>query len=267
MWGYARLRLGAICPEHGKVAGLVLPFCATQTMSLHLAEMSQPVAPRADSVGLMDQAGWHTTDKLEVPADITIIPWPTARRQSLSAQITFLCQIPSIKKLFLVDGKPCARMKRILDRTLNFRSDLYAEAYICQNIPGNCHGCRSKPCLALSMDFRAAERAHFMSANQRFASLLIWFAMMQRWSARHGPRSASAITFPVALSVEGLLPDCTWLLLRCFSCIGGPLPECGRVRSRHLISLTALRRRPSPRGPCIISLPHQSPERLSPFSN
>ncbi|WP_428332612.1 IS630 family transposase [Novosphingobium sp.] len=67
---------GAICPEHGKAAGLVLPFCNTETMSLHLAEISQAVAPRAHAVVLMDQAGWHTTDKLEVPANITIIPLP-----------------------------------------------------------------------------------------------------------------------------------------------------------------------------------------------
>ena len=67
---------GAICPEHGKAAGLVLPFCNTETMTLHLAEISQAVAPRAHAVVLMDQAGWHTTDKLEVPANITIIPLP-----------------------------------------------------------------------------------------------------------------------------------------------------------------------------------------------
>ena len=45
-------------------------------MSLHLAEISQAVAPRAHAVVLMDQAGWHTTDKLDVPANITIIPLP-----------------------------------------------------------------------------------------------------------------------------------------------------------------------------------------------
>src|SRR3546814_13897110 len=32
---------GAICPEHGKGAGLVLPFCNTETMALHLNELSQ----------------------------------------------------------------------------------------------------------------------------------------------------------------------------------------------------------------------------------
>ena len=67
---------GAICPELGKGAGLVLPVCNTQTMSLHLAEISVAVAPGAHAVLLMDQAGWHTTDKLDVPDNISIIPLP-----------------------------------------------------------------------------------------------------------------------------------------------------------------------------------------------
>jgi len=36
---------GAICPQEGKAAGLVLPFCNTDTMNLHLAEISVNAAP------------------------------------------------------------------------------------------------------------------------------------------------------------------------------------------------------------------------------
>src|SRR3546814_19555760 len=50
---------GAICPEHGKGAGLILPFCNTETMSLHMAEISLAVAPGAHADVLMAQAGWH----------------------------------------------------------------------------------------------------------------------------------------------------------------------------------------------------------------
>jgi hypothetical protein len=57
-------------------AGLVLPFCNTEAMSLHLTEISLMVAPGAHAVVLMDQAGWHTTDKLEVPSNISIIALP-----------------------------------------------------------------------------------------------------------------------------------------------------------------------------------------------
>src|SRR3982751_1514666 len=41
---------GAICPQEGKAAGLVLPFCNTDTMNLHLAEISLHVAPGAHAV-------------------------------------------------------------------------------------------------------------------------------------------------------------------------------------------------------------------------
>jgi hypothetical protein len=67
---------GAICPVHGKAAGLVLPFCDTETMTLHLAEISIAVARGAHAVVLMDQAGWHMTAKLIVPENISIIALP-----------------------------------------------------------------------------------------------------------------------------------------------------------------------------------------------
>ncbi|MFZ5746953.1 MAG: IS630 family transposase [Pseudomonadota bacterium] len=68
---------GAICPQEGKAAGLVLPFCNTDTMNLHLAEIALHVAPGAHAVLLMDQAGWHLTPKLEVPANISIVAIPS----------------------------------------------------------------------------------------------------------------------------------------------------------------------------------------------
>jgi len=67
---------GAICPAQGKGAGLVLPFCNTDTMNLHLAEIAQAVAAEAHAVLLMDQAGWHMTARLVVPENITIVPLP-----------------------------------------------------------------------------------------------------------------------------------------------------------------------------------------------
>ena len=45
-------------------------------MNLHLAEISQAVAADAHAVLLMDQAGWHTSDKLELPANISILLLP-----------------------------------------------------------------------------------------------------------------------------------------------------------------------------------------------
>ena len=67
---------GAICPQEGKGAALILPRCNTEAMSLHLAEIAAAVAPGAHAVLLLDQAGWHLSDKLRVPPNITLLPLP-----------------------------------------------------------------------------------------------------------------------------------------------------------------------------------------------
>jgi putative transposase len=45
-------------------------------MNLHLAEIAKAVAPSSHAVLLVDQAGWHLSTRLVVPANITIIPLP-----------------------------------------------------------------------------------------------------------------------------------------------------------------------------------------------
>ena len=67
---------GAICPRDGKAVGLVLPRCNTQTMTLHLAEISQAVKQGAHAVVILDQAGWHGANALEIPENITLLPLP-----------------------------------------------------------------------------------------------------------------------------------------------------------------------------------------------
>ena len=46
-------------------------------MALHLAEISQAVARGAHAILLMDQAGWHSSAKLDVPDNITIVLFPS----------------------------------------------------------------------------------------------------------------------------------------------------------------------------------------------
>jgi transposase len=55
---------------------LVLPFCNTRTMTLHLAEIALAVTPGAHALLLMDQAGWRMTAKLKVSTNISIVPLP-----------------------------------------------------------------------------------------------------------------------------------------------------------------------------------------------
>lgn len=72
-WAYI---FGAICPAKGKGAGLVMPYADTDAMNKHLALISAEVDSGAHAVILLDQAGWHTTPKLIVPENITLMELP-----------------------------------------------------------------------------------------------------------------------------------------------------------------------------------------------
>ena len=53
-----------------------MPWCDTAAMQEHLTEISATVDPGAHAVLILDQAGWHTTAKLIVPENITLLPLP-----------------------------------------------------------------------------------------------------------------------------------------------------------------------------------------------
>src|SRR5262245_10649408 len=50
---------GAVCPERGAGAALVLPACNCEAMQLHLDEIATKVTLGAHAIILLDQAGWH----------------------------------------------------------------------------------------------------------------------------------------------------------------------------------------------------------------
>lgn len=68
---------GAICPARGKGAALMMPKANVRAMQAHLDEISLAVARLAHAVVLMDRAGWHTTARLKVPTNITILLLPS----------------------------------------------------------------------------------------------------------------------------------------------------------------------------------------------
>jgi transposase len=53
-----------------------LPRADTEAMQHHLEEISQHVAPGAHAVVLMDRAGWHSTGKLNMPDNLSILLLP-----------------------------------------------------------------------------------------------------------------------------------------------------------------------------------------------
>lgn len=69
---------GAVCPARDTGAALVLPYADTWAMQQHLNEISRHVATGSHAVLTLDKAGWHTTKKLRVPHNITLLHLPPA---------------------------------------------------------------------------------------------------------------------------------------------------------------------------------------------
>ena len=68
---------GAICPVRGTGAALAMPYANTEAMQVHLDEIARTVAKGAHAVLLLDRAGWHTTDQLVVPKNLTLVFLPS----------------------------------------------------------------------------------------------------------------------------------------------------------------------------------------------
>lgn len=67
---------GAVCPERAAGAAIVMPHANTEAMSKHLEEISKAVAPGAHAALILDGAGWHGSEELTVPDNITTITLP-----------------------------------------------------------------------------------------------------------------------------------------------------------------------------------------------
>jgi len=67
---------GAVCPERAIGAAVVPPHVNVEAMNVHLAEISRHVTEGAHAVLVLDQAGWHTSSKLQVPENISLLPLP-----------------------------------------------------------------------------------------------------------------------------------------------------------------------------------------------
>ena len=68
---------GAICPARGTGAALAMPYADSEAMQLHLEEVSRVVRRGAHAVLLLDRAGWHTSRRLAVPKNITLVFLPS----------------------------------------------------------------------------------------------------------------------------------------------------------------------------------------------
>ena len=67
---------GAVCPDRCIGAALVMPEVNLEAMEAHLAEISRRVTPGAHAVLVLDGAAWHTSPRLRVPDNISLLPLP-----------------------------------------------------------------------------------------------------------------------------------------------------------------------------------------------
>ena len=67
---------GAVCPELGTGAALVLPACNTEAMQLRLDEIATKIAAGAHAILIFDQAGSHGAKDLEIPSNLSLLPLP-----------------------------------------------------------------------------------------------------------------------------------------------------------------------------------------------
>ena len=66
----------AVEPLTGENIALQAPDVNTETMSVFLQMISKDLNPNDHAVLIMDQAGWHRSKQLKVPANITILFLP-----------------------------------------------------------------------------------------------------------------------------------------------------------------------------------------------
>ncbi len=72
-WAYL---FGAVCPGRAVGAALVMPYANTEAMNKHLAEIASAVAPDAHAILVLDGAGWHGSQALVIPPNISLVTLP-----------------------------------------------------------------------------------------------------------------------------------------------------------------------------------------------
>lgn len=67
---------GAVCPQRGVSAGLVMPRAETEGLNAHLAEIARTVASGAHAILVLDGVGWHKSNDLVIPDTISLLTLP-----------------------------------------------------------------------------------------------------------------------------------------------------------------------------------------------
>jgi len=68
--------LAAVCPRTGQAVGLLAPELNTNTVNVFFEQFAREVDSNVHVVMVWDQAGWHTSGQLKIPANVTLIELP-----------------------------------------------------------------------------------------------------------------------------------------------------------------------------------------------
>jgi hypothetical protein len=75
--GFASAHLfGAVCPERDAGVALVLPEVSTVAMDVFLGELARAVPAGTHAALVLDGAGWHVSEHLTVPPNLTLVHLP-----------------------------------------------------------------------------------------------------------------------------------------------------------------------------------------------
>ena len=64
---------GSICPLSGMAHGLLLPYADLEGMRIYIHDFSRSLPADVRTLLICDQAGWHTSKRLEVPNKVTLL--------------------------------------------------------------------------------------------------------------------------------------------------------------------------------------------------
>lgn len=68
--------LGVVCPETGQAEGLLSPRLNTEVVNVFLEQFSLSLPPEEHAVLVWDGAGFHTSNSLRVPENVTLLQLP-----------------------------------------------------------------------------------------------------------------------------------------------------------------------------------------------
>jgi transposase len=68
--------LGAACPATGRTAGLLAPSLNTGVVNAFFEQLAREIDPGVHVVMFWDRAAYHTTGKLHVPSNVTLVALP-----------------------------------------------------------------------------------------------------------------------------------------------------------------------------------------------